>query len=72
MKEFKGLKPEQFTSYIQQLGINARTVCYDMNISESYLSNYKNGKSNISHIAQAALYYYSHAKALELNVVLKE
>lgn len=72
MKEFKSLKPDQFFNWLQQLNINARTVCYDMNISESYLSNYKNNKSTISHIAQAAFYYYAHAKAFELDVKLKK
>jgi hypothetical protein len=70
--KFEGLTPEQLFNHMQKIDIRAKDICRDLNIEPQYLSNFKNGRISISHIAQCALYFYVKYRALEKGIKLDD
>lgn len=70
-REFRGLTPEDFNRYVRYLHIDMKTLTTEMGVTATYISAFRNNKKEISHIAQAGLYYYLLCKAYQLEIKLE-
>ena len=62
------VEPDWIKEQMDELNIQSRDICVDLNIDRSHVSKWINGHQNISKVARAALYYYFDSRRLREQI----